>query len=285
MVESAAMRNNAPLVTIIFVYFNNPLEIASALASVNSAVGSFTYEVIIVNNSSFESLPKYIRNLEKVTVINNGKNNGYGKALNQGAEIAKGKYLLLSNSDLVFLENSISLMVKKLEQDLSVGIIGPQFLDIKHKIQKVGSDMPFLPGALFAFSFLNKFFKRNHFSKQYFLLDFDRKTEREIPALCGACFMIRKSVFRKINGFDERFFMYFEEADICFRVKKANFKVLYYPAAKVIHLIGKSSNDKNWIRKNFEKSRYRFFRKYHNVFIATFGEGLLRLFAFLGRVI
>ncbi len=277
-----AQKDEDYLISIIFVYFNTPLEIVNALNSIKNSIKEYSYEVIIVDNRSPKPLPKNIENLPRTTVIHNKKNLGYGKALNQGAKLAKGKYLLLANPDLLFLKDSIALMMDKLEKDLSIGIIGPQFLDANSKVQMVGSDMPFLPRALFAFSFLNKLFPSNYFSKQYYLLDFDRKTEKEIPALCGACLMTRKSVFKEIAGFDERFFMYFEEADICFRVNKSGYKILYYPLAKVIHLIGKSSNDKNWIRNAFEKSRYEFFKKYHNIVLATMGEGILRFSARLG---
>jgi len=273
------------LVSIIFVYYNTPKEIVNALSSVKSSIKEHAYEIIIIDNCSSKPLSQSLKSLPEVRIIKNKKNVGYGKALNQGAKIAKGRYLLLANSDLIFLEDSVDLMLKKLEGDSTIGIIGPQFLDNNHKVQLVGSDMPFLPRAFFAFSFLNKFFPKNFYSKQYYLLDFDRKTEREVPAICGASFIIRKSVFEKINGFDERFFMYFEEADICYRVKNAGFKVLYYPVAKVIHLIGKSSSDKRWIQGKFEESRYKFFKKYHSIVVATLGEALLRFFGVLGGII
>jgi GT2 family glycosyltransferase len=275
MIKSALMKEN-PDISIIFVYFETPKEIINALRSIKKAVGNYSYEVIIVDNYSLKPLPKDISKLDVIT-IRNKSNVGYGKALNQGAKLAKGKYLLLSNPDVEFKQNSISLMVDKLGQDKSVGIIGPQFLDSKNNIQMVGSGMPLMPQALFIFSFLSEIFPENYFSDKYYLFDFDRKTEKEIPALCGACFLIRKTVFEKIKGFDERFFMYFEEADICKRISTAGFKILYYPKAKVVHLIGKSSENKAGIQKIFEESRYKFFKKYQNIIIAILGEGVIRL--------
>lgn len=275
MIEFASMKKN-PILSIIFVHYNTPKEIIDALESVKNAVVNYSYEIIVVDNCSQQPLTNEISKFD-VKIIKNKANMGYGRALNQGAKVAKGKYLLLSNPDVEFRQNSISIMIDKLREDNSVGIIGPQFLDLKNNIQMVGSDLPLLPQAFFAFSFLNKLLPGNYFSKKYFLLDFDRKTEKEIPALCGACFLVRKSVFQNINGFDERFFMYFEEADICKRINEAGFKVLYYPKAAVVHLVGKSSNNKVVIKKRFEESRYKFFKKYHNFILAILGEGFLRL--------
>lgn len=266
-----------PLVSIIFVYYNTPRELIDSLNSIKEAVRDYAYEVIIINNNSSVRVPAKAIKTHANRLISNKTNIGYGRALNQGAKVARGDYLLLSNPDLVFLKDSISIMVKKLGNDSSLGIIGPQFLDSKKRIRKVGSGMPFLPGAVFSFSVLNKLFPNNYYSRKYFISDFDRKKEKEMPALAGACMLIRKDVFNKVKGFDPRFFMYFEEADICYRVSKAGFRVLYYPVAKVIHLAGRSSDNKKWIERTFERSRYEFLKKYHGLLLGTLGEGIIRI--------
>ncbi len=264
-------------VSIIFVYYNTPNEIINAVKSVKNAVGNYSYEILIINNNSPIGLPfkKLIKH--KTKIIENSKNSGYGAALNQGAKIAQGKYLVLSNSDLIFQKEAISFMIQKVEKDSKIGIIGPQFLNSKKEISKVCSDIPFLPQAIFPLSSLNNLFPQNKYSKNYHLDGFTGENEVEVPAICGACMLIKKATFIKISGFDERFFMYFEEADICYRIFKAGFKVLYFPSAKVIHFIGKSSDDKIWIRKTFEKSRYEFFKKYHGKIAGTLGESVIRL--------
>lgn len=267
----------SPFVSIIFVYYNTPSELIDSVNSINQAVGDYSYEIIIIDNHSPAKVPKDALKTHASLLIKNETNIGYGAALNQGAKIAKGKYLLLSNPDIVFQKNAIYLMVDKLEKDSTIGIIGPQFLDSNKKIQNVGSDIPFLLESVFSFSILNKLFQNNQYSRKYFITNFDRKKEREIPAIAGACMLIRKNIFNKVKGFDERFFMYFEEADICYRISKARLRVLYYPAAKVIHFVGRSSDNKKWIEKTFEKSRYEFLKKYHGALLGTLGEGVIRL--------
>jgi GT2 family glycosyltransferase len=267
----------SPSVSIIYVYYNTPKEIVASLKSLPASVKNLSYEVIVIDNLSPTPLPKEVSTFPHVKAIINKENRGYGGALNQGSKVAKGKYLLLLNPDTVFLKDSVSLMVEKMEKDTSVGILGPQLLDENQKVSITGNGMPFLPDALFAFSFLNKFFPNNPFSKRYYLTEIDRIHEKEFPVICGACMLIKKSLFEKIGCFDEQFFMYFEESDLCYRVKKAGYRVLYYPKAKMIHLGGKSSDNKLWIRKVFEESRYKFFKKYHNPVAAFLGEAFLRI--------
>lgn len=262
-------------VSIIFVYYNTPKEIIDAVDSVKEAVGKFSYQIIIIDNDSPNKPPAKLfskKNLEYYR----SENLGYGEGLNKGARIAKGRYLLLSNPDLIYKKNSISIMIEKMDADSSIGIIGPAFLDQKERIRKVGSDMPFIPQALFALSSINKLFPNNYFSRKYFIRDFDRKSERVIPVLCGASMLTRSGVFKKIKGFDKRFFMYFEEADICYRINKLGFKVLYFPKSQVIHCVGRSSNDLKFIEKTFEHSRLEFLKKYHGVLLGTITESIIR---------
>lgn len=271
------MRN---LISIIYVYYNTPKDIVDSIRSIPLAIDNLGYEIIIVNNSSPAALPKSITKSNSIRVIDNGTNIGYGRAMNKGARIAKGEYLLLANPDIIFLENAIKKMVLKMEKTPEVGIIGPQMLDKSRKIVKIGNSMPFIPGALFVFSFLGKVFPHNPYSKKYFLDTFDRTEEKEIDVICGACLLIKKSLFDLILGFDKRFFMYFEEADLCYRIRKKGYKVLYYPDAKIVHYFGRSTSDEKWIKKIFEQSRFRFFEKYHGLILATIAETFLRFSSF-----
>lgn len=262
-------------VSVIFVYYNTPSEILDAVSSIKKAINKSSYEIIIVDNDSTEKLPKKILKNEKIIYIRN-KNTGYGMGLNRGAEKAHGKYLLLANPDLIFEKNSIEILLKKMKSDKSIGVIGPAFLDEKKRIRKVGNSIPVVPDAIFALSSINKIFPNNYFSKKYFLSNFDRKNEKEIPVLCGACMMIRNEVFKKIKGFDKRFFMYFEEADICYRIRKTGLKNVYFPKARVTHYVGRSSQNLKWIKETYEKSRLEFLRKYYGFVIGSLTEGIIR---------
>ncbi len=263
-------------ISIIFVYYKTPSELMDSLNSLSQAIGKLNYEIFIVDNNSPIPLPSEVKKFKHVKIVNSKKNLGYGGGMNLAAKKAKGKYLLITNPDLTYIKNSIKNIVERMDQDSKIGIIGPQILDSKGNIQLVGNGWPFLPDALFVFSFINRLFPDNYFSKKYFIKDMDRKHEREIETICGACMLFRRSVFNHVQGFDQRFFLYFEETDICYRVKKAGYKVLFYPKARIIHLVSRSMSDKKFIQKEFEKSRFKFFKKYHGTFNAVLAEIFLR---------
>lgn len=234
-------------------------------------------EIIVIDNFSITRLPNEIVSQNNLKIIHNKINLGYGKAINQGVKISKGNLLLFVNPDTIFQKNSIKLMVNKINSNKEIGIIGPQFLNSDKTVQITGNGIPFAIEAIFSFSFLKKIFPNNIYFKRYYLPEFNRKVETEIPAICGACMLMNTHVYKELKGFDEQFFMYFEELDLCLRIKKAGYKILYYPKAKVIHLGGGSSDDKMWIKKTFEESRYKFLRKYNNSIIAMLTEGFLRI--------
>lgn len=264
--------------SVIYVYYNTPEELKLSIESLKKACAKIPYEVIVVSNNSPKSIPKKIYDKPNVTIINNDTNCGYGKGLNQGAKIAKGEYLFLVNPDIIFKKEAIINLLKEIQRKPKIGVIAPQLIDEKGNVLQSISGMPYLPHSLFAFSFLGKIWSKNPFSAKYHNLNLDRNKEQEVDVVGGACMMIKKPLFYKVSGFDERFFMYFEEADFCFRIKKMGYKILYLPKAKVIHLIGRSSRNKEWIEKTFEQSRLKFFKKYHGLIPALLGEFVLRLF-------
>jgi GT2 family glycosyltransferase/4-amino-4-deoxy-L-arabinose transferase-like glycosyltransferase len=264
------------LLSIIYVYYNTPIEIKQSIKSLESAMGKINHEVIIVDNLSSISIPKEISKLPNVKIIKNNKNYGYGNGLNIGVSHSKGKYLLLTNTDTIFLKNSIMNLLSKIEKDPKIGIIGPQLINSEGKTAQSISGMPYLLQSIFAFSLLGKIWPGNYIRKSYHNLNLDRNKEHNVDVVSGACMMIKKSIFDSVNGFDKNFFMYFEEADFCFRVKKNGYKILYYPQAKVVHLIGKSNQDKKWIEEKFEQSRFIFLKKYHGLVPALLGESILR---------
>lgn len=261
----------------IYVYHNTPNEIKKSIETLIHSLKKIRYEIIIIDNASFDKVPAELNNLAHVKIINNGKNCGYGKGLNQGVKIAQGKYLLLLNPDIEFDINSISNLLNKLKSNSKVGAIGPQLISEKGETLQSISGIPSLLQSLFVFSFIDKIWPSNPFSKKYHNLNLDRSTEQDVDVVSGACIMIKKALYDKVGGFDESFFMYFEEVDFCCRVKNAGYKILYLPQAKVMHLVGRSTQNKEWIEKTFEQSRFNFFAKYHGLMPAIIIESILRI--------
>lgn len=263
--------------SIVYAYFNTPKEILDSVRSIPSAAGNIPYEVIIVDNNSTKLLPEKIHKFNFVKIIKNERNFGYGKALNMGAGFAKGEILLFVNPDTVFEEKSIGILYAELLENNKTGICGPQLVSGEGSTLQSISLFPTFFNSIIIFSFLRSFsiFKKN--IDKYYLKDFAKNTPRAVETVGGACFMIRKFLFQKVKGFDERFFLYFEEDDLCFRVRKQGYGIIYQPKARVIHLVARSQENKEKIELLFEESRLKFFVKYFGLLRGFLLEIILRL--------
>lgn len=266
------------IISIIYVYYDTPEEIVDSLRSIPKAAGSVKYEIIVVDNNSPIPLPKRASSFSKVKVIANTENIGFGAAINQAVRLAKGKFLLLVNPDATFFPGAITRLYFRLIKDKTIGVIGPKIISVDGKILDSISLPPLLPNALVIFSYLKKIWPFKLVEERHHLRSLDRGKEHVVPVVSGACMYLRKDVFEKVNGFDKKFFMYFEEADLCIRIQNSGFKNLYYPFAMLKHLVGRSTDNKAWIKKTFESSRFAFFQKHHGRFPAILGELFLRYF-------
>lgn len=241
--------------------------------------------IIIVKYKSEKYLPGCLASISKnpkweVIIIDNDKENiGYGPACNRGAKKAKGKHLLFLNPDAIVQPFAIERMVEFLKNHKEVGVVAPLLLNKNKKpypVQATGKLTPLT--AIFAFSFLNKFWPQNPFSKNYWLTEWDKKKPREVAVVPGSALMIRKEVFKKIGGFDENFFLYFEETDLCQRARKIDWRVFFQPKAKIIHLWRGRRRRSSENKKIFRESRFYFFKKHYGFLLALLVEGFLRTF-------
>ena len=194
----------------IYVYYNTPNEIKKSVEILICSLRKISYEIIIIDNASFNEIPVELIGLTHVKIIKNSKNYGYGKGLNQGSKVAQGKYLLLLNPDIEFDRNSVGYLLDKLESNSEIGVIGPQLINKKGEILQSISGVPTLLQSLFVFSFFSKIWSNSSFLNKYHNLSLDRNKDQSVDVVSGACMMVRKLLFDKVGGFDERFFIYFE---------------------------------------------------------------------------
>ena len=262
--------------SIIYVYFNTPSEICESINSIDKAIEKNSYEIIIVDNNSTKKIPKAIFLDKRVTVIKSKVNGGFGCGCNLGAEQASGEFLLFINPDTVFFKNSITTMINTFKKLKKVGAVGPLMMDGKNNPLPTINSFITLPKAIFAYSFLNKLFPKNPILKNFWMKDADRSKISKVDVISGACMLIKKELFEKISGFDERFFMYFEEQDLCARIVKEGYKVIFNPNAVIKHAVGASLSDKKMIKSYFQKSRFQYLKKNLGILPAIIGEFTIR---------
>lgn len=225
---------SAPI-EVVIVTRNSAEHIGPCMDSLEAAeVG-----LVVVDNGSTDGTLEIVRSKNlRTRIITTGENLGYGRAMNLGFKETSAEFVILSNPDVVFLENSILQLVEFLKADGKIGVTGPQQLFPDRTWQRSYGDLPGLwSGFKDAIGITTL---RNSVRRELWPLQVDR-TPKEVPYLDGAVLAVRRRAFLDVGGFDEAFFFYSEEADLCAQVKSANWKIVFYPAAKVVHVRGASS--------------------------------------------
>ena len=265
------------LVSIIYVYFNTPKEINDSISSISHAILNNEFEIIIVDNDSKLDLPVNLLSHKKIRVIKNQRNKGYGAGCNIGAKNAKGDFFLFINPDTKFRKGAMDKMVTALTRDSSIGVIGPKMIDDRGNMLPTINSFITIPRAIVVYTFLDKIIGNSFISKEFWQKNLDRSHQQQVEVLSGACIMIPRKVFEKVKGFDTRFFMYFEEQDLCFRIKRTGYRILFFPDSVIKHSVGASLKDKAKIKEYFQKSRYLYLKKYFGKERAIIVEAFIRL--------
>jgi GT2 family glycosyltransferase len=250
-------------VSIIIVNTNTKALLKQALKSVFEKTKDITFEVIVVDNTSRDGSQEMLREEFPNVILIETENKGFGWANNVGAKYAKGKYLFLLNPDTIVLNNAVKILADFLDSNPKVGICGGNLFDENKK-----------PVRSYGMFFLSILWELNHFLPLSRLL-YGRNWQfnhtclpRKVDYIIGTDLMIRSDLFNQLNGFDPDFFVYYEEVELTFRVKKAGYEVYSVPQANIIHLEGQTFSG-NWkFRTNLQlESRGTYYRKTHGRFI------------------
>ncbi len=198
-------------------------------------------EVFVVDNNSADGSSEMVANsFSRVKLIANQDNKGFGRANNQALKMAIGEFVLLLNPDAKVLPGAIAELLSFAEQNHKAGIVAPQLLNTDGTIQRSCRAFPSISGMFYELSGLSRLFPKVSAFRKYKMLDFDHKHLDQVDQPEGACLLIRKSVLDQVGIFDEKFFMLFEEVDLCLRIKKAGWQIWFNPSSKVIHHYGQS---------------------------------------------
>lgn len=243
-------------VSIIIVNYNTYNLVLQCIESVIKNTKKISYEIIVVdNNSPNREIEKLNEIYPNVKLVLNTKNSGFGIANNIGNKYANGKFLFLLNSDTIVLDNSIYTLYKFMVENPCVGACGGNLCDIN--LKPATSFTRFMPSFLsdIDYLFLNMFSKIIYRNNLYYCYS---ETPIKINGnISGADLMIVKQVFDELGGFDANFFMYYEETDLLFRLRKRKYQTFIVPESKIIHLEGASETIKetrlNWTYESKEK--------------------------------
>lgn len=245
-------------ISIIIVNYNALTMVLDCVESIKKHLRNISYEVIIVDNNQKSEFKIKSEELSKILPTTNyqllnSSNNGFGSANNLGSKNAQGEYLLLLNPDTLIYDDSINKMLNFIKNHNEIGalscLMGPN--------QKILQKYFFGKFQSLASVTIRRYnYQKIDSSKEFFYTDI----------VTGACLMIKKETYNKLGGFDERFFMYLEDDDLCKRLVDAGYKNAVLNTARIIHLEGKSIS-KNAERKNiYYKSQDLYWRKHNGIF-------------------
>ena len=233
-------------VSVIIVNYNVKDLLVNCVTSILSSSGDLNIELIVVDNNSFDGSVEQLKykfpDNNAVKIIESRVNLGFGKANNLGVKSARGKYLLLLNPDTVVQEDTIEKTIKFYEENPKAGAVSCKLVLPNGKLDLAcRRSFPKPSVAIYRILGLSKLFPRSKTFAGYNLTYLDENQTYEVEAICGAFMMIRKDIYEEVGGFDEDYFMYGEDLDLCFRIKKAGYKVFYYSGTSTIHFKGEST--------------------------------------------
>ncbi len=255
-------------ISVVIVSWNVADYLRRCLESLRAESGrasSPSLEVIVVDNASTDGSPDLVRaSFPEVRLLENRDNLGFTRGNNQGIAAASGRYVLLLNPDAEVLPGALAAMVRHLDAQPQVAVVGPQLLNTDGSHQSSRRRFPTLATAFVESTTLQRHFPKARLLRRYYCLDLPPEETHEVDWLVGACLLVRRQAIEQVGLLDEGFFMYSEELDWCYRMKREGWKVVYLPEARVVHHHAKSSSqDLPHQHINFQASKCRYFSKHH----------------------
>lgn len=232
-------------VSIIIVNYNTKELLENCIASIEKNTNSLSYEIIVSDNDSKDSSIEMLKQrFPKVKILDNKKNLGFGEGNNVAARIAKGRFLFLLNPDTILLNNAVYNLYKYISGSDKIGIVGAQLYNKDLSLQQ--SYSYYLPSVRFGLLSIVRF------PKLLEIINKKRAKPASVAMVVGAALMIKKEIFDMFQ-FNNAFFLYDEETYLCYQVRKAGYKIISIPQAKIIHLDGGSfSSSENRIQRKQE---------------------------------
>ncbi len=253
--------SSCKLSSIIICYKNLKLTL-DCLKSVQAFKPSFSYEIICVDNNSNDNIKDFMKNdFSNVRFFQTGYNSGFSKASNLGIINSHGEYILLLNSDTKIDEPIFDRLIEYMDSHLDTGAIGPRHLLGDGRFQASYGKFPTLSTEI-----LSKVMQKRIIP------------EGEVDWLSASCLLLRRKALQDVGLLDEALFMYFEDVDLCTRIRKKGWRIRYFPKVSIVHYHGKSV-ETNVLTSLFEyrRSQLYFAKKYYG----KIGELLVRAYLFL----
>lgn len=223
------------------VNYNAKLDLLECLRSLRA---EGIEEIVVVDNASIDGSESAVRDADpRVDYHQSGSNLGYGTGCNHGTSLTDPSrpYLLCSNPDVRLEPGSLKSMVEALDGRTELGIVGPRIENPDGTLYPSVRTFPNVADAV-GHAVFGMVWPKNPFTRRYRMLSWDHATAADVDWVSGSCFLVRRSAWEEVGGFDEAYFMYAEDVDLCWRLHRAGWSVAYEPGATVVHAQGVSTD-------------------------------------------
>ena len=244
--------------SIVIVNWNTREDLLICLESLVQKGGHVSKEIFVIDNGSQDGSGKEVRKcFLNVHLIENLQNVGFARATNQGIMASSGRYLLLLNPDTQIKEGTLETLTAFMDAHPEAGVAGAQLLNSDGSKQNSIANFPSLATEL-----LNKNVLRWFFPKTFPGKEKDYVGPLEVDSVIGACMIVRRQALDQVGPLDEDYFLFLEETDWCYRMKKVGWKVYHVPQAEIYHFQGRSAGiEREKAKIEYYQSRYLFFKK------------------------
>jgi GT2 family glycosyltransferase len=269
-----------PDVSVAIINWNTRDLLRNCLASLDQNRPACHSETLVVDNASTDgSVEMVTAEFPQAMVIHNQSNHGYARAANQAIAKSRGHYIFVLNSDTEVSSGVLDSLLSLAESDLKIGAIGPRLINSDGSLQLSCRRFPSLTSGI-GHAIFSLFSADNPYTRQYRLTDWNHAEATEVDWVSGAALFLRREAAFQIGLFDEEYFMYVEDLDLCYRLHQAGWKVHYAPSAAVMHHVGQSSVLRSpQMVMEHHRSLYRFISKnsrgYLRLLNLPIGAGLM----------
>ncbi len=254
-----------PRLSIVLVCHNTRDDILDCIRSISEAPSIHETEIIVVDNASVDGSPEGVKeHFPDVRLLENTENAGYSRGVNQGIRNSSGEFILILNPDITVKANSLDQLVEYAVNNPNVGIAGSKLLNkdgtIQHSCRKFYTFKTFL----YRRTPLGKLFPDSPVLRDHLMLDWDHRSNRDVDWMLGGCMLVRRKAVDDVGLMDERFFLYFEDVDWCYRMKRHGWRVVYVAKSEMMHDHRRESAATVWNRRTFMHlaSLIRFYDKW-----------------------
>lgn len=225
-----------PELTVVIVTWNSNRWMTACLESLSTDINELSHHIVVVDNASTDQTADLIQNqFPDVTMLKNSQNEGFARACNRALAQCNSEYVLLLNPDTKVLPGMARALMTFMKTHPEAGAIGPTILNTDGSFQLSGNTFPNLKNLWIEAFFLDRVFAANATFGSHQLSHVDRSQPFKVDWTMGSCLLARKKTLDDVRGLDEHFFLFFEETDLCLRIKQAGYEIYIVPEAKIVH--------------------------------------------------